>query len=178
MLSMAVERTGMVGSVASEDASTKHSIGCCPDAKKYKKRSRGPRRRSNGHRRMEAQKNRPHKAAGFWYDKMQRRDQWPFIASLALLAAVFIESAAWPALWAASFMASIALAPLEAGAAAVLLEAGMAAVEAGAASIAFEAALAAEAAAPAASEAAPAACEAALAAAEVALAAFCAACCA
>jgi len=107
---------------------------------------------------------------------MQRRDQWPFIASLALLAAVFIESAAWPALWAASFMASIALAWVEAGAGAVL--AGIAAVEAGAACIAFEAALAAEDAAPAASEAAPAACEAALAAEEVALAAFCAACCA
>ena len=123
-----------------------------------------------------AKKNRPRKAAGFGYGRMQRRDQWPFIASLALLAAVFIESAAWPALWAASFMASIALAWVEAGAGAVL--AGIAAVEAGAACIAFEAALAAEDAAPAASEAAPAACEAALAAEEVALAAFCAACCA
>ncbi|HXE66958.1 MAG TPA: hypothetical protein VN630_07950 [Rhodanobacteraceae bacterium] len=69
-------------------------------------------------------------------------------------------------------MASIALAPLEAGAADVLLEAGAAAVEAGAA-IAFEAALAAEAAALEAWEAALAACEAALAAAEAALAAFC-----
>src|SRR5690348_2857437 len=70
-------------------------------------------------------------------------------------------------------MASIALAPLEAGAADVLLEAGAAAVEAGAACIAFEAALAAEAAALEAWEAAVAACEAALAAAEAALAAFC-----
>ncbi|MGN6790321.1 MAG: hypothetical protein ACTHJP_12445 [Rhodanobacteraceae bacterium] len=158
---MALAMTGMVDPVACE-------TGILSGAARGPKTVTGPLHvvsvdvRSGG--RNDSKKNRPHEAAGLYRNNAGSNQC--FIASLALTAATLAVSAAWPALWAASFMASIALAWVEAGAGAVL--AGIAAVEAGAASAALEAA----AAALWAEAAALAACEAALAAAEAALAAF------